>query len=163
MSPAIHIYGLVDPRTGAIRYIGQSRAPAQRLRQHLGRQDNPHLATWVAELRAARLQPLVRRLATVASQTDATTVERALIQAHHAAGAELVNITYLPRLRARRRAPLARPSPAGAAPATLRPDSPDVREAVRVLSEGFQAVIQRRFIRERNKKPATSSSSEPAE
>ena len=35
MSAATHIYGLIDPRTNELRYVGKTRDPASRLREHL--------------------------------------------------------------------------------------------------------------------------------
>lgn len=36
MDKPVHIYGLIDPRTGLIRYVGQTiTSPRDRLRVHL--------------------------------------------------------------------------------------------------------------------------------
>lgn len=56
------IYGLVDPRTGELRYIGHSYDPAVRLQTHAnkGSGENRKLRDWISELQAGRLRPNVR-------------------------------------------------------------------------------------------------------
>src|SRR5678815_3233021 len=54
MSPPKHIiYGLIDPRTMLIRYVGKSSSGMRRPHDHRrtwGRAKNTHSARWVAEL-----------------------------------------------------------------------------------------------------------------
>jgi len=52
------IYALVDPRTGAHRYVGQSRYPNTRYRAHVRqRSHSERLRGWVAELATCGLAP----------------------------------------------------------------------------------------------------------
>jgi hypothetical protein len=51
------IYGLVDPRTDEVRYIGKSDNPRSRLAAHLRDRSDNHRCHWLGELRSADLQP----------------------------------------------------------------------------------------------------------
>ena len=42
-----YIYGLVDPFTDEIRYIGQSTSPWSRLKTHLNERNNTHKCHWI--------------------------------------------------------------------------------------------------------------------
>lgn len=53
----IYIYGLIDPRTNDIRYVGQSVDYRNRLRQHIADGGNTPKAKWIAELASAKLEP----------------------------------------------------------------------------------------------------------
>ena len=57
-----YIYALVDPRTGAVRYIGKSFDPAQRLRGHIAdsRRMTTASARWILGLRKLALAPCMR-------------------------------------------------------------------------------------------------------
>lgn len=58
------IYGLVEPRTGELRYIGHSHEPTKRLQTHAnkGSGENRRLREWVSELQAVGLRPEVRMI-----------------------------------------------------------------------------------------------------
>jgi hypothetical protein len=75
-SESVAIYGLADPRTGAIRYVGKSVQPFARLDYHLAprsrRVDNVK-NRWLNELLAAGLKPTLIILQWV---TDANWAER---------------------------------------------------------------------------------------
>lgn len=56
------IYGLIDPRTAKIRYIGKSKHPRTRLQQHMeeGRfRRKSHLTCWLRQLKDAGLVPRI--------------------------------------------------------------------------------------------------------
>lgn len=54
------IYGLVDPRTNEIRYIGKTQqSPNTRLRAHMLDRSNCHRVHWLQELAALGLEPNV--------------------------------------------------------------------------------------------------------
>ena len=54
----VYIYGLKDPRTGEIRYVGKSDKPKARYNQHIkGEFQNGHKERWIAELKRENLRP----------------------------------------------------------------------------------------------------------
>lgn len=53
----VYIYGLVDPRTQLIRYIGKSIRPLQRLANHLNDSGKCHRTHWLNELKKLGLKP----------------------------------------------------------------------------------------------------------
>lgn len=58
MTDKVYIYGLKDPRTGEIRYVGKSVHPRERYKQHVkGGESNLHKGRWIADLRRAGLKP----------------------------------------------------------------------------------------------------------
>lgn len=52
----VYIYGLVDPETGEIRYIGKSIRPAERLQNHMNELSNCHRSHWLQSLKAPGLR-----------------------------------------------------------------------------------------------------------
>jgi hypothetical protein len=53
----VYIYGLVDPETTAIRYIGKSIHPEQRLRNHINEKYPCHRRNWIDSLKKKGLEP----------------------------------------------------------------------------------------------------------
>lgn len=53
----VHIYGLVEPDTGLIRYIGKSIRPEQRLRDHINDKLPCHRTNWIKSLKSKGLEP----------------------------------------------------------------------------------------------------------
>lgn len=53
----VTIYALVDPRNDVVRYVGQTKDPKARLRQHLCKAVNARVGAWLAELAALGLEP----------------------------------------------------------------------------------------------------------
>ena len=51
------IYGLTDPRTGLIRYVGKSENPEKRLKGHLRDRRKCHRVSWLQSLTALGLRP----------------------------------------------------------------------------------------------------------
>lgn len=56
-TPIVAIYGLIDPRTGCIRYVGKTVRPAQRLKLHLTDPEDNYKARWVRSLQREGLNP----------------------------------------------------------------------------------------------------------
>lgn len=52
-----YIYGLVDPRTCLLRYIGKSNDPRIRYRKHINQIDRTHKSLWIQQLRSNGLLP----------------------------------------------------------------------------------------------------------
>ena len=91
---SVFIYSLSDPRTKEIRYIGKSRNPRNRLRDHISycRTEHTHKSCWILGL-------VKRGLAPVMEIVDETTeelwapLEAAYIQFFRDQGCRLVNST----------------------------------------------------------------------
>lgn len=89
----IYIYGLVDPRTHQIRYVGQSNSPERRYQEHLDDDDNTPKCDWIRELKRKGLKPqLIYFLPCDSWQADST--ERAYIQQFSKTPWGLTNSTF---------------------------------------------------------------------
>jgi hypothetical protein len=86
------IYALIDPRNNAVRYVGLTVYPDERLKQHIQGDGNIPKRQWISELSQLGLSPLMQTIETV--QTLSTACEREGYWIHHYlnAGAKLVNI-----------------------------------------------------------------------
>lgn len=107
--PMISIYGLIDPRTGCLRYIGSSIDPESRLKSHIytGKtsmhavKPNP-LTSWVSELLKQGFAPGLVILEVV-PEPDASAAESRWIGAYRASTPNLCNTrdqVYRPPTRA---------------------------------------------------------------
>lgn len=85
------IYGLVDPRTGLVRYIGKANDPAERLKGHIrdARRHSRPVSLWIRELLESSLRPEVRVLEVAEDWQEA---ERRLIAVSRARGDALLNL-----------------------------------------------------------------------
>lgn len=92
-----YIYGLHDPRDGALRYIGKSNQPDVRYKEHVKWRTktryHTHCARWIAELRELDARPVLAVIDAVPSDSDWQCVEKAYIAAARQAGDRLTNIT----------------------------------------------------------------------
>jgi hypothetical protein len=88
---AVTIYGLVDPRTGVVRYVGKANDSAKRLKTHIrdARRRNSPVHCWIRKLAGVGLTPEMRVLEAV--EGDWREVERRLIAEYRAAG-KLLNV-----------------------------------------------------------------------
>lgn len=92
MAELIAIYGLYDPESGALRYIGKTISPKKRLAQHCrGNANQMHMPVvrWCRDLRLRSLSP---RMEVLTWCRDWETAERKLIAAHRKAGVDLLNV-----------------------------------------------------------------------
>lgn len=87
-----YIYALVDPRTDAVRYIGKSIRPKERLANHLNERSNSWRNHWLRKMRADGVRPVLRILEVVESD-DWQTAERRWIAHGRALGWRLTNCT----------------------------------------------------------------------
>lgn len=90
------IYGLYDPRDGALRYIGAGFNCEERLAAHIseGRRNvRSYKANWIAGLLRNGLRPECRVLVILQGVVEAARVERALIRKHREIGTRLTNIS----------------------------------------------------------------------
>lgn len=90
------IYGLYDPRTEALRYIGQTtRTSTQRLRAHLtpsALRRHSYVARWLSGLSRSRLIPTCSILAEAQDQEELDRLEVEWIAKARSEGASLVNL-----------------------------------------------------------------------
>jgi len=96
---AVIVYGLVDPRTCRVRYVGQSVRLGERVSTHLwgygpGYEPSPAYtptarSRWLRDLAARGLRPHVTVLAVVPAEVDAYPVEVAFIEKYD--GPDLFN------------------------------------------------------------------------
>ena len=88
------IYALIDPRDGAIRYIGMTRDIYQRMRQHsrcVG--DNSAKNAWIEELQQEQLMFIMHSLEKVKTIEQALARELYWIDYYQRQGAALLNRT----------------------------------------------------------------------
>ena len=57
--PRTYIYTLSDPRTDEVRYVGKTRDPKGRIRNHMGKREHNHKGNWIESLRKLDLTPVV--------------------------------------------------------------------------------------------------------
>lgn len=93
---SILIYALCDPITGAIRYIGRSKNPVKRLRQHISRSkcitDHRRKSRWIRTLLNQNLMPALFLLERTSVEL-CNQAERCWIAYYTKAGADLTNHT----------------------------------------------------------------------
>lgn len=78
----VWIYGLVDPRTDKLRYVGRTSSLAARIAQHRGPQASKRVRKWIAELHALGLKPIVARLMMAPPGVDSADLERLAMVMH---------------------------------------------------------------------------------
>lgn len=88
-----YIYGLFDPRTGELRYIGKSDRPAERLANQMNERSPTHRCHWLQELRRLGLKPEQQILDALPEGTDWQSVERAYIRGGRNVAVNLTNGT----------------------------------------------------------------------
>jgi len=88
----VYIYGLVDPRSGALRYVGKSIRPLERLTNHMNERSRCHRTNWLASLRRDGVRPRMVIL-DVTGEGGWQDVERGWIAWAKARGCDLVNET----------------------------------------------------------------------
>jgi hypothetical protein len=88
-----HIYGLLDPRTGELRYVGRTRQALQRrLLHHLQSKDQTHRTAWIQSLVRDGVRPEIILIEEV-PVLESPAAERRWIANYRSAGARLVNCT----------------------------------------------------------------------
>lgn len=87
----IYIYGLYDPRDGALRYVGKSNKPRLRYWMHMDESGGTHKNRWIASLVRAGHRPELRILEEIAPSDDWQDRERWWIQAARESGDDLTN------------------------------------------------------------------------
>jgi hypothetical protein len=95
-APRYLVYGLFDPRTGELRYVGKSHSGMRRPKEHL-RADRlkaaSHKNSWLKALLAVGRAPEIRTLAVLAGPDEVSPKEVELIAFYKSSGARLTNMT----------------------------------------------------------------------
>lgn len=87
-----YIYGLIDPETNEMRYVGKSNNPKVRYQSHLtDKKSNPHKTSWIKSLSNRGLKPKLVILEET-TQDKWEERERYWIKHYQDEGAPLVNI-----------------------------------------------------------------------
>ncbi len=93
------IYTLRDPRSGGIRWVGQTASLAKRLASHMNTSpsDRSERGDWIRGLKSVGLQPIIELVETIdavpgSSKNLALHAERALIAKLRKAGEPLLNL-----------------------------------------------------------------------
>lgn len=97
MEPEHLVYGLVDPRTNLLRYVGKSSSgllrPSQHhKRSHLARDTNLKKVAWVYDLLANHLEYRIEVLENCTSEKEALHREALWILAVRSLGGDLLNL-----------------------------------------------------------------------
>lgn len=89
------IYGLVDPLTLELRYVGQSLNHKRRFRRHLHSALDPksHVHAWIAKLRHNGFQPILVILAHHVPSLCLNVEEQFFVAYHRGQGCNLTNLT----------------------------------------------------------------------
>lgn len=91
------VYGLYDPRTGELRYIGQTTSTLKRrLSSHLSRNElskRRHVTSWLKQLKWDELAPRIEQLAKAYSKEELDSLEIAMIAEARLRGDRLTNHT----------------------------------------------------------------------
>ena len=101
----VTIYALGDPRSGEIRWVGQTVDPAMRLAHHCSGPGAPTQA-WIRELKAAGLRPRMTLLERCAAE-ESRELERCYLETIEASGDRLLNVKW-PLGRTGKRRPMPR-------------------------------------------------------
>ena len=91
--PATYIYGLADPETGLVRYVGKSVNLPSRYAEHLRAGDRSYRANWIRSLDKRGLVPSLVIIDVVEEGADWQERERYWIAFYRAAGNKLTNGT----------------------------------------------------------------------
>ena len=93
MANVIYIYGLIDPNTAEVRYIGKSIRPKERLTNHMNDVSNCHRSHWLQSLKSKGLKPEMVILEEMDGESDWQSSERKWIQYGRDANWPLTNNT----------------------------------------------------------------------
>lgn len=84
------IYGLKDPRTGCVRYIGRTHNLKARLYHHMRSKDQTHRSNWIQLLLSLGLKPIIFEIEIV-DICNYSIAEKKWIIHYRSQGASLVN------------------------------------------------------------------------
>lgn len=89
----ISIYGLIDPRSGEVRYVGKSIRPKERLANHCNDRSSTWRTHWLRELQSEGLKPTLVIFEELPDGSDWQSAERRWIADARAKGWPLTNCT----------------------------------------------------------------------
>lgn len=89
----VYIYGLCDPESGLIRYIGKSIRPVERLSNHMNDHGTCHRTNWLRSLKIKGLKPTLVILQELPENAAWQDAEKAWIAYGYSQGWPLVNNT----------------------------------------------------------------------
>ena len=87
----VFIYGLAEPGTWNVRYIGRSSSPLSRVSSHLSETAAHHVKLWATRLKAVGQKPQLMILRVVRPGGDAALAELETIRDFEARGFDLLN------------------------------------------------------------------------
>ena len=85
------IYALLDPRDGAVRYVGKANNPSQRVRQHINEQSSGGMRRWITEIIDLGMHPKLEVIEWCESN-DWESREQFWIAEHRKISAGLLNV-----------------------------------------------------------------------
>jgi len=89
----IYIYGLIDPESGELRYIGKSIDPKSRLANHMREVSNCHRSHWIQSLKAKGMKPDIVIIESIRVMWPRQVEEKYWIKYFRDRGFNLVNNT----------------------------------------------------------------------
>lgn len=90
----MQIYGLTDPRSGALRYVGVTKKPLERrLKEHLRTKENNHRSHWIRSLLRENIKPEIFSIEEC-NRENWQQSERFWIAYFKSIGADLVNTCF---------------------------------------------------------------------
>lgn len=94
MNEVVHIYTLADPRTGEIRYVGKTVDIDNRIRQHIQCGKRCHSASWIKNLKASGVNPIIEVVESFinAEESEWQEAERFWIESFRHMGFNLTNL-----------------------------------------------------------------------
>lgn len=97
MASKFLIYGLIDPRTNELKYIGKSTSGLERPKAHnkanLLRKYKSKKNSWILSLKSTGLKPIIEVIEEFDSESPLNDAERFWIASIKATGADLLNMT----------------------------------------------------------------------
>lgn len=86
-----YIYGLIDPRTNRIRYVGSTTSLKSRFIQHLHVFSSDKKSEWVQELKAKNLRPIITILEKIYKKAELIDREKFWIGFYRTGSKDLLN------------------------------------------------------------------------